>query len=108
MPNPILRGTMAATYNFVPYVGAAVTLVVLSAVSLLTFNQLEQALLVTLVFLVIVTIEGQLITFIILGCRLALNPFLLFLGIIWWCWCWCIPVALIAVPLLVIIKIICD
>jgi len=108
MPNPILWGTMAATFNFVPYVGASVTLVVLSAVSLLTFNQLDQALLVPLVFLVIVTIEGQLMTPIILGRRLALNPLVVFLAIIWWGWFWGIPGALIAVPLLVIIKIICD
>src|SRR3569623_1331502 len=108
MPNPILWGTMAATFNFVPYVGASVTLVVLSAVSLLTFNQLDQALLVPLVFLVIVTIEGQLMTPIILGRRLALNPLVVFLAIIWWGWFWGIPGARIAVPLLVIIKIFCD
>lgn len=108
MPNPILWGTMAATFNFVPYVGASVTLVVLSAVSVLTFNQLDQALLVPLVFLIIVTIEGQLITPIVLGRSLALNPLVVFLAIIWWGWFWGIPGALIAVPLLVIIKIICD
>lgn len=108
MPNPVLWGVMAMMFNFVPYIGSMTTLIVLTVVALLTFNQVEQALLVPLVFLAIATIEGQLVTPIVLGMRLALNPLVVFLTIIWWGWFWGVPGALIAVPLLVIIKIICD
>lgn len=108
MPNPILWGTMVALFNFVPYIGATVSLVVLTAVALLTFDGLDQALVVPLTFLAIATIEGQLVSPIVLGRQLALNPLVIFLTIIWWGWFWGILGALIAVPLLVITKIICD
>lgn len=108
MPNPILWGVMAMLFNFVPYLGSMTTLIVLTAAALLTFNRLEDALVVPLVFLIIATIEGQLVAPIVFGMRLALNPLVVFLTIIWWGWFWGIPGALIAVPLLVIAKIICD
>src|SRR3569623_2192050 len=108
MPNAILWGVMVATFNFVPYIGATISLNVLTAVSLLTFDGLDQAVIVPVTFLAIATIEGQLVTPIVLGRQLALNSLVVFLTIIWWGWFWGIPGALIAVPLLVIIKIICD
>jgi len=108
MPNAILWGVMVATFNFVPYIGATISLIVLTAVSLLTFDGLDQAVIVPVTFLAIATIEGQLVTPIVLGRQLALNSLVVFLTIIWWGWFWGIPGALIAVPLLVIIKIICD
>lgn len=108
LPNPILWGVMAAAFNFVPYLGALMSLIVLTAVSLLTFNDLTQAVWVPLVFLALTTLEGQLITPVILGQRFALNPLVVFLAIVWWGWFWGVPGALIAVPLLVITKIICD
>src|SRR3569623_3338960 len=99
---------MLATLYFVPYIGATIRLIVLTAVSLLTFDGLDQAVIVPVTFLAIATIEGQLVTPIVLGRQLALNSLVVILTIIWWGWFWGIPGALIAVPLLVIIKIICD
>lgn len=108
MPNPILWGVMVTLFNFVPYVGATVSLVVLTTVALLSFESLEQAVIVPITFLAIATIEGQLVSPLVLGRQLALNPLVIFLTIIWWAWFWGIAGALIAVPLLVITKIICD
>lgn len=108
MPNALLWGTMAATLNFVPYIGALTTLVILTGVAVLTFDDIAHVLLVSGTFLALTTLEGQIITPIVLGNRLALNPLVVFLSIVWWGWLWGIPGTLIAVPLMVAVKIVFD
>ena len=108
MPNPVLWGVMVAVFNYVPYLGATVSLVILSLVAFLTFEQVGQALLVPAVFLAFTTIEGQLLSPWILGGRLTLHPVLIFVSLLFWGWLWGVAGALIAVPVLVVVKILCD
>lgn len=108
MPNPLLWGAMAMLFNFVPYLGSMVTLTVLALVAVLTYDTLAHALLVPACFLLIATIEGQVITPFVLGHRLSLNPIVVFLGLIFWAWLWGPAGALLAVPVLVTLKIVCD
>ena len=44
----------------------------------------------------------------VLGKRLVLNPVLVFVSLLLWGWLWGIPGILIAIPLLLALKIICD
>jgi predicted PurR-regulated permease PerM len=44
----------------------------------------------------------------IVGHRLELNPVVLLIGLMVWGWIWGIPGALLAVPLMVAFKILCD
>lgn len=108
LPNPMLWGVLAGLLNFVPYLGPAVVIAVLTMVSALTFESPHAILLPPVVFLVITSLEGQLITPMVLGRRLALNPILIFLGLIFWAWLWGVVGALLAVPIMVSVKIVCD
>ncbi len=108
MPNPVLWGVLAGTLNFIPYIGPFITLSTIAAAALLTFPTVPAALLPPAVFLVLTTLEGQLITPLILGARLLLNPVAIFLGIIFWGWLWGIVGALLAVPITMSLKILCD
>ena len=108
MPNPVLWGVVAAVLNFVPYLGALVTLAILSVVALLSFDDLGQALLVPAAFLVLNEIEGDMITPWLLGRRLSLNPLGVFLGLVFWGWLWGAVGAFLAVPILVTLKAVCD
>jgi predicted PurR-regulated permease PerM len=108
MPNPVLWGVMVALFNYVPYLGAATNLVVLTVVAFLTFDELWDVLLVPAVYLVIEIIEGQIITPILTGRSLTLNPVVIFLAMLLWTWLWGVVGALIAVPLLMTFKIVCD
>lgn len=108
MPNAVLWGVMAGVLNFIPYLGPAVTIMVLTAVALFTFESLGEALLRPLAFFVLTTLEGQLITPLILGRRLMLNPVVIFISLIFWAWMWGIVGALLAVPITMILKILCD
>ena len=108
MPNAILWGVMAGLLNFIPYLGALATAGILAIVSVLTFDSLGRALVAPLLYLAINTVEGYLVTPMLLGRRLTLNPVVIFLGIILWGWLWGIPGALLAVPILATFKIFCD
>jgi predicted PurR-regulated permease PerM len=108
MPNPVLWGVAAAVTNFVPYLGPVVTLSMIALVSLLTFEDMGRALVAPGLYLGLNAIEGYLVTPMLLGRRLLLNPVVIFLGIIFWGWLWGIPGALLAVPILVSFKIFCD
>lgn len=108
MPNPILFGVMVGMLNFAPYIGPIITGVVLLFVSSLNFDGLTQVLLPPALVVALNVLEGQFITPTIAGHRLALSPVVVFLSILLWGWMWGIVGILIAVPLLVCIKLVCD
>ena len=108
MPNAALWGVVAAVLNFVPYIGAVVNMVILALAALLAFESTTHALLVPAVFLAINIIEGNLITPMILGSRMRLNTVALFIGLVFWFYVWGIPGAIIAVPIMAALKIMCD
>ena len=108
MPNPILWGVMGALLNYVPYLGPIVGTTVIALVSLATFDNTGYALLVPAVFYLLTAVEGSFITPSVLGLRLDLNPVIIFSWMLIWAWLWGIAGALLAVPILAIIKITCD
>jgi predicted PurR-regulated permease PerM len=108
LPNPVLWGMMAAVLNFVPYLGALIGVTVVALVALTQFDGAAYALLVPLTYYILTASEGFLVTPILLGRRLILNPVVIFLGLVFWGWLWGIPGMLLAVPLLAIFKIFCD
>lgn len=108
MPNPALWGVLAGLLNFVPYLGSIVTLAVIAIASILTFEELGRALVAPVLYFVINFTEGSFLTPLIMGRRLTLNPVVLFVGLVFWGWLWGVPGALIAVPLMAMLKILCD
>jgi predicted PurR-regulated permease PerM len=108
IPNPMLWGVLAGVLNFVPYVGSLIGIALVGTISLGTMPTLPYALLAPLAYLALTTIEGQFITPILVGRRLALNPVTLFLGIAFWGWLWGVVGMLFAVPLMVAVKIFCS
>jgi predicted PurR-regulated permease PerM len=108
MPNPALWGVVAGLLNYVPYLGSLVTLVLIGIASILTFDDLGRALVAPLLYFAINFAEGYFLTPTIIGRRLTLNPVVVFVGLVFWGWLWGIPGALIAVPLMAMLKILCD
>jgi predicted PurR-regulated permease PerM len=106
LPTPLLWGTMAAVLNFVPYIGSAVTLTVLTVVALVTFDQLGDVLAVALTYLTLATIEGQLVQPFFVGRRLEVPPLFVFLGL----WIggsfWGICGVVLTVPAVLVLKVI--
>ena len=108
MANPVLWGVLAFALNFVPFVGAVIGAAAVAAFGLIGSDSLLMGLLPAGVYLTLTTLEGQFITPAILGRRLELNIVAVFLTVLIWSWLWSIPGALMAVPFLVMVKVICD
>jgi predicted PurR-regulated permease PerM len=108
IPNPLLWGALVAVLNFVPYVGALASTAVLAMVGIQTFDTLTLALAAPAIFFVLVSISAEVITPIILGRGLQLNPVAIFIAILLWGWLWGIVGVLLAVPLLASFKIVCE
>jgi len=108
MPNPVLWGVMTGCFNFIPYLGAVSSAIILTLVALLTFDGLDRALLVPSMFMGLTTLEGFFVTPMIVGHRLTLNPVAIFIWLTFWGWLWGVPGMLLAVPLLATLKIVCD
>lgn len=108
MPNPVLWGVLAGVTNFIPYVGALLCMGVLGAVALVHFDTLGRALAAPALFLVLNLVESYLVTPLVVGRRLSLNPVAVFVGVLFWGWIWGIAGALLAVPILAMVKILCD
>jgi predicted PurR-regulated permease PerM len=108
MPNPLLWGVMAAVLNFIPYVGSATTLLLLVIVAFVSFDNGGRVLAVGASYLVLTTIEGQLVQPLVVGRRLELNPIIVFLALWFGGWFWGIPGIVIAVPSLVALKVIAQ
>jgi predicted PurR-regulated permease PerM len=100
LPHPFLWGMLAAVLNFIPYVGAAIVIATLFVIGLLVFPALSHAAIAPLAYLGITALEGQVITPTLIGHRLTINPFLVFLSIAIWSWVWGPVGAFLAVPIL--------
>jgi predicted PurR-regulated permease PerM len=102
LPSPLVWGVLGFLLNFLPYIGPAVTIVMLLAVGLMAFDSLLHAFIAPAFYLAASILEGELITPSIIGMRLALSPLLVFLAVAFWTWFWGPFGALLAVPLLII------
>jgi len=108
VPNPLLWGVMAWATNYIPYLGAMCMYAVLTMVGFLTFPTAGQALLVPAAFGVLNILEAYVLTPLVLGKRLTLNPVVIFVALTFWGWIWGVAGAILAVPIMVVFKIFCD
>lgn len=108
MPTPALWGAMAAILNFLPYLGALAGTTIVGLVALVSFPEAGYALLIPLTYFLLTALEGNFITPTVLGYRLDLNPVVIFVWLLLWGWIWQVAGALLAVPMLAALKIVCD
>ena len=108
MPLPLVWAFVAFFLNFLPYIGPLSGAGLAGAVAVVSFDHLGHAALAPIIYLTATSIEGQFITPVILGRQLELNTVSVFVTVVFWGWLWGIAGALMAVPFLVCLKVICD
>ncbi|MDB4910616.1 MAG: hypothetical protein JWO39_1439 [Gemmatimonadetes bacterium] len=108
MPNPVLWGVLVFFLEFVPYLGALVMVGVLTLAALSTFEGVGHIIAVPASYLAINLLQAYVLTPMLLGRRLTLNPVAILMGLILWWEIWGVAGAFIAVPLLATLKILCD
>lgn len=102
----LLWGTLAALLNFAPYVGPLAGVLLMLLMGFITWDTMGASLLPAAIYLGLHTLEGQLVTPIVLGRRMALSPLMLILALMLFGWLWGIIGLLLAVPLLVCVKLV--
>ncbi len=108
LEHAVIWGITTALLHFIPYVGPALGLGLPAAMALLQYGSWRQVAVVSAIYLVLVSIQGNVVDPIFLGKQLRLNALVVFLGSLFWFWLWG-PVGLfLAVPLISTTRIICK
>jgi len=108
MPNPLLWGIIAGFLNFLPYIGSGLGMLASTAVAIISFPTLSSALLIPAAYLFITALEGQFLTPMILGRRFSLNTVIILVSLAFWGFLWGPAGVLIAVPILIIFRVMCE
>jgi predicted PurR-regulated permease PerM len=108
MPNPVLWGVLVVFLEFIPYLGALVMVGVLTLAALSTFEAVGHIIAVPASYLAINLLQAYVLTPLLMGRRLTLNPVAILIGLILWWEIWGVAGAFLAVPLLAAFKILCD
>ena len=108
MPTPLMWGGIVAVLNYIPYLGPIASTALLALGGLMAFADPFYAWLPAISFAVIHLIEANIITPSVVGRRLTINPLLILLALSFWAWVWGTTGALLAVPLLILLKTVLD
>jgi predicted PurR-regulated permease PerM len=103
-----LWGLLAGIFNSIPYYGPLLVTAGLSIVGYLQFGTVGMTVAVAGVSLLITTLEGMLVTPLLMGRAASMNQVAVFAGLLFWSWVWGVWGILLAVPMMMIVKVICD
>ena len=100
-------GLLAGVFNSIPYFGPVIVTGATSVMALLQFGNLRMAIVVGATSLIITSLEGFLLTW-LTGRATRMNAVAIFVGLLFWGWIWNVWGMLLAVPMLVVMKTVCD
>ena len=104
MPSPVMWGGIVAVANYIPYLGPIVCALLLFLGGLMTYPDIWGAMLPPAVFISFHIIEANFFTPLVVGHRLTISPLSILVSLSFWAWVWGTTGALLAVPLLIIMK----
>ena len=104
MDSPIMWGGIVAVANYIPYLGPIVCSLLLFIGGLMTYPDVWSAMLPPLAFIGLHLIEANVLTPLVVGHRLTISPLAILISLSFWAWVWGTTGALLAVPLLIIMK----
>jgi predicted PurR-regulated permease PerM len=108
LENYVLWGLLAGVFNSIPYIGPIVVSGGLAVVAFIQFDDLLRTAYISGAALVITSIEGWLLTPALMGRASKMNPVAIFVGLLFWSWVWGVWGMILAVPMLMALKAVCD
>lgn len=108
LDNAAVWGVVAAVLNLVPYAGSMIMAATSALVGFLQFGSLNMALVVGGASLVIHTLIGNLLAPWLTSRTSSMSPVAVFVGLLAWGWLWGVWGLLLGIPILMIVKSICD
>ena len=104
MPFPLMWGGIVALFNYIPYFGPVISALLVAIGGLMTFRDVGTAMAAPAIMYGLHLIEANVVTPLVVGHRLTINPVLILVSLSFWGWVWGTVGALLAVPLLIIIQ----
>lgn len=101
-------GMAAGVLNSIPYFGPFIVSGGLFVVAMVQFRDMPTAAWVATVAMIITSLEGWLLTPALQGRVARMNEVAVFIGLLFWSWVWGFWGAILAVPMMVVMKAICD
>jgi predicted PurR-regulated permease PerM len=98
----------AGVFNSIPYFGPVVVTGGIAIISFMQFGTIGMAAFVAAVALAITSLEGFLLTPWLTSRAASMNPVAIFIGLLFWSWLWGVWGTLLAVPMLMVLKAVCD
>jgi predicted PurR-regulated permease PerM len=106
--HPWVWAVAAGVFNVVPYFGPLIIAAALGVIGYVQFESIQAALGVSALALLITTVEGYWLTPSLMRRVAQMNSIAIFAGILFWSWLWGVPGMLLAIPMMVVAKVVCD
>jgi predicted PurR-regulated permease PerM len=101
-------GLLAGIFNSIPYFGPVIVTGTIAIVAFLQFGEIRPILVSAGAAFAITSLEGMLLTPYLTSRAAQMNAVAVFVGLLFWGWVWGIWGTLLAVPMLMVVKAVCD
>jgi predicted PurR-regulated permease PerM len=101
-------GVLSGVFNSIPYLGPVVVTAATATVAFLQFGTIHMAVIIGGLALAITSLEGFLLTPWLTSRAARMNAVAVFIGLLFWGWVWNVWGMLLAVPMLMVLKAVCD
>jgi predicted PurR-regulated permease PerM len=108
LQNAAVWGLAAGIFNSIPYFGPFIVTFGLAVVAFLQFGTFAMTALIAGAALLITSLEGWVLTPVLMRRTAQMNLVAVFVGLLFWSWMWGIWGTLLAVPMMMVVKVICD
>ena len=108
MPEPWMWALLTFVLEFIPYLGGATMVGLLLITAFTTFSSTGKILLPAILYLVITTIQNNVISPYAYGGRLKLNPIAVMICVMFWWFIWGIPGVFLSIPIAATLKVLGD
>ena len=108
LENYAMWGLLAGIFNSIPYVGPLVVTGGLGVVAFMQFDDVLRSVYVCAVAFAITSLEGFLLTPALISRAAQMNPVAVFVGLLFWTWVWGVWGTVLAVPMMMMLKAVCD
>jgi predicted PurR-regulated permease PerM len=108
MPDPFIWGIVTFVLEFIPYLGGVIIVGLLLIDGFSVFPGLGQVLLAPAIYLVISTLQNNVVSPYAYGNRLKLSPLAVMIFVLFWWFIWGIPGVFLAIPIAATLKVLGD
>ena len=108
MPDPLIWGLATFVLEFIPYLGGAINVGLLLIAGFTAFSRMGEVLLAPAIYLIITTLQNNIVSPYAYGTRLKLNPLAVMICVLFWWFIWGIPGAFLAIPIAAWLKVLGD